>query len=612
MTYKINKTDATLLTELVDGTIDQLSTDITLIGKNFSGFGEYINENFVKLLENFASDARPTNPLRGQLWYDTNESRLKIYDGNIFRTSGAPIVSPSRPQDMVAGDIWIDSRLDQVWFYDGRDDILAGPVYTALQGRSGFLTTTEVDTNGVSHNILKLYLGNVLLGVIAKEEFTVKDPIPGLQNSDIKIGLNIALANFKIYTTVSAAESLVDTGGVARNADSFLPTYKEGTTRFRLNVQSNSGITIGNLNDASVSIVDENIEFATNITNQNYNFKIRSSNAAVPGQPESVLFIDSETRRIGIFNTAPSATLDVDGNVIIGGNLTVEGTTTTISSNNLTIKDKNIIVGQGTVSDSAANNGGIILESSSNKSFLFNNSSQSWKSSEHLNLATGKTYKVNDVEVLSETALGTSVVSAPGLRSVGNMLSLQVDDINIDGSTISNTASNGTITFSTTGTGVLQVSNATTYTANANSGTAAVIANKGYVDLAISARNIALTMDITGLNNSQIAVALNQIAPSSTFANGTNANIHCTVTAVSYSAIPLTIGSALDPDDYSIEYTTVLVDKNGGTNNQNVIQNIQTNPINAGDAIITVTRVIKRYQVVAGSWVYQSDIASLV
>lgn len=612
MTYKINKTDATLLTELVDGTIDQLSTDLTLIGKNFSGFGEYINENFVKLLENFASDARPTNPLRGQLWYDTNESRLKIYDGNQFRTSGAPIVSTSRPQDMVAGDIWIDSSKDQVWFYDGRDDILAGPIYTALQGRSGFLTTTEIDTNGISHSILKLFLGTVLLGVIAKEEFTVKDPIPGLQNSNIKIGLNIALENFKIYTTVSAAESLVDTGGVSRSADSFLPTYKEGTTRFKLNVQSNSGLTIGNLNDASMSIVDENIEFATNITNQNYNFKIRSSNATPSGQPESALFIDSETRRIGIFNTAPTATVDINGSIVISGNLTVRGSTTTVSTNDLVIKDKNVVIGQGTVSDSSANNGGIILESSSNKTFLFNNSSQSWKSSEHLNLASGKTYKVNDVSVLSETELGTSVVSAPGLRSLGNLLSLQVDNINIDGSVISNTASNGSITFTTNGTGILQVSNGTTYTTNVNAGPAAIIANKGYVDLAVSARNIALSMDITGLSNSDIAVALNQIAPSATFAQGTNAYIHCTTTNVSYSAIPLTIGSALDPEDYSIEYTTVLVDKNGGTNNQNVIQNIQTNPINAGDAIITVTRVIKRYQVVAGSWVFQSDIASLV
>jgi len=53
MAYKINKTDGSLLVEIVDSTIDQTATDLTLIGKNVSGFGEYINENFVKLLENF-------------------------------------------------------------------------------------------------------------------------------------------------------------------------------------------------------------------------------------------------------------------------------------------------------------------------------------------------------------------------------------------------------------------------------------------------------------------------------------------------------------------------------------------------------------------------------
>src|SRR5210317_1741756 len=108
MSYKLNKSDGELLVELADGIIDTTTTDITLVGKNYRGFGEFINENFIKVVENFAGTQTPGNPLTGQIWYDSGEARLKLYDGTTFRTAGGPIVSNTRP-NMVAGDIWIDN-----------------------------------------------------------------------------------------------------------------------------------------------------------------------------------------------------------------------------------------------------------------------------------------------------------------------------------------------------------------------------------------------------------------------------------------------------------------------------------------------------------------------
>ena len=81
MSYIINKSDGNTLATVADGQIDQLSSSLTLVGKNYSGFGEYINENFVKLLENFSSTTQPTAPISGQLWYDTTENKLKVYNG---------------------------------------------------------------------------------------------------------------------------------------------------------------------------------------------------------------------------------------------------------------------------------------------------------------------------------------------------------------------------------------------------------------------------------------------------------------------------------------------------------------------------------------------------
>jgi hypothetical protein len=79
MSYTINLTDGTQLTQIVDGQIDQTATDLTLIGKNSTGYGIYMNDNFVYLLENFANTSQPPNPLAGQVWYDTTQNVLKVY-----------------------------------------------------------------------------------------------------------------------------------------------------------------------------------------------------------------------------------------------------------------------------------------------------------------------------------------------------------------------------------------------------------------------------------------------------------------------------------------------------------------------------------------------------
>ena len=110
MSYDINKTDGTALTTIADGTIDTNATDLTLIGKNASIYGEYLNENFVKLLENFASPDEPSHPINGQLWFDTSQKRLKVYvspeDLNIkpnpqslgyFKSTSGTIVSDTQP-----------------------------------------------------------------------------------------------------------------------------------------------------------------------------------------------------------------------------------------------------------------------------------------------------------------------------------------------------------------------------------------------------------------------------------------------------------------------------------------------------------------------------------
>jgi len=178
MSYKLNKTNGELLVDLVDGQLDTTSTDIALVGRNYKGYGEAINENLIKMLENFAKTSAPGAPLVGQLWYDTAEQRLKIYTGETFRSAAGAVVSQSQP-NLVAGDLWIDSLNNKLYFFDGSDIVLVGPQYTASQGKTGTEAFTILDTNGQDQTVLYLYINGQLNGIYSRTEFRPKVNIVG-------------------------------------------------------------------------------------------------------------------------------------------------------------------------------------------------------------------------------------------------------------------------------------------------------------------------------------------------------------------------------------------------------------------------------------------------
>ena len=101
MAYTINKTSGTVLANVADGTIDSSTADLTLIGKNYSGYGDALNENFVKLLENFSNTTAPSSPLAGQLWWDSTNNLLKVYTGSTFKTVSSSTASPFRSTSTV-------------------------------------------------------------------------------------------------------------------------------------------------------------------------------------------------------------------------------------------------------------------------------------------------------------------------------------------------------------------------------------------------------------------------------------------------------------------------------------------------------------------------------
>jgi hypothetical protein len=156
MAYTILNTDGTTLTLLADGSVDKSTTSITLVGKNTNGYGQYINNNLIKLMANFASTtgSPPTNPLKGQLWYDTTVKNLKVYDTTWKTVSGA-YVADVRPTNLGTGDLWWDTTNNQLKVFVNGSAYTVGPSIPKGIGTTGFIipSTPVKDVSGSSQSV---------------------------------------------------------------------------------------------------------------------------------------------------------------------------------------------------------------------------------------------------------------------------------------------------------------------------------------------------------------------------------------------------------------------------------------------------------------------------
>jgi microcystin-dependent protein len=361
MPYIVNFTDRENKTPItVFDNTSSTDTSLTFPGRNVTGYGQIIAENFLALLENFSSANEPVNPVEGQLWYDSTDGILQIWDNTSWKAASGIQKGPSEPAipDSKVGELWVDTTNQQLRIYTGTRWLLVGPSESSVDGlRYGPVVEGIADSDNVTRYILTFYLRDVPVVIISKDSFTPKVVISGFDF--IRSGINIAspATNAEIETfiggflpklngTAKNADAL-NVGGIEVAAGKFLRTDVVNTTDFGINVRSNTGVVLGvdgtfNLSTSSTAAKIYNSASGSSIdlqTNRN-------------GISATILRVVENT--VGINQALPSEALDVDGNFTLTGSIIATNTTPSTNLNNGSIRTaggvaitKNLIVGDG-------------------------------------------------------------------------------------------------------------------------------------------------------------------------------------------------------------------------------------------------------------------------
>ena len=310
MSYQVTFTDATNPSKppiTVDDQALNSQTSLTFVGKNYAGYAPLIANNFLHLLENFANNVAPSNPVEGQLWYDNTSSvhLLKIYDGTTWTAAGSVKKSASSqqpaPANSVVGDLWADTTNSQLYIFTGSSWVLVGPQFS-----QGTLTGPQVeniiDTLNVSHSVVTFYSNNYRVAIVSQDLFTPKSTLIGF--TAINKGINLYTDSTSpdptsgisagIWGTAQNADALL-VSGVSVPGSSFLRNDISSVSSFPISVRANGGITVGSA--LSVSLVTDdtgNGILYNNSSNKSMSIKITQSNV-----PYTALYIDS-TLKIGI------------------------------------------------------------------------------------------------------------------------------------------------------------------------------------------------------------------------------------------------------------------------------------------------------------------------
>lgn len=351
MPYIVNYTDKDNKSPLtVFDNTSSTDTSLTFPGRNVAGYGQVIAENFLHLLENFASTEQPVNPTEGQLWYDTSDKVLKIFDNVSWKAASniqKSAVEPSTETSNV-GELWVDTTNQQLRIYTGNRWILVGPTESTIDGlRYGPAVETIADSDNVDRSILVIYLADIPVQIISKDTFTPKIIIEGFDL--IRTGINLtnrAVEGIvsKFHGTATSADSLI-VAGTSIAAGKFLRSDVTGTVENNFNIRGSGGLTLGADGNFNISTTSTAAKIYNSTSGSSIDLQVNRD-----GIPNTILRILDDN--VGINKAVPEEALDVVGNIKTSGQVYITNTAESTNSLNGALRvaggasiTKNLIVG---------------------------------------------------------------------------------------------------------------------------------------------------------------------------------------------------------------------------------------------------------------------------
>ena len=279
MSYTIYLTDGALFATIADGTINT-SSSMTLVGKNYAGYGQFLDTNFVHLLENASNTTAPGAPLTGQLWWDSGNGLMKVYTGTTWKTISSATSSSTAPSNNVTGDLWYDTVNQQLNVWTGSAWLLVGPQFSAGQGTTGAIAATITDNTNTAHTVIELYVNDDIVGIISKDAtFTPQTTISGF--TTVRPGITLA-------TLVGSQVPLFQ--GTATNAQTlnslsssqFMRTDANTSTSGTLSVLNNTGLATGTNSDFRVSVSGTDVTLRNQTSGGNLYFGVNVAGNVTP------------------------------------------------------------------------------------------------------------------------------------------------------------------------------------------------------------------------------------------------------------------------------------------------------------------------------------------
>ena len=348
MAYQIQFTDSINKGSIIveDREINNTDTSLSLPGRNSTAYGEAIASNFLHILENFANNNPPANPVEGQTWYDTTVGvdALKIYDGTNWVESGGIKKGAAQPEvgNSVIGDLWVDTSNQQLYLNNGSSWILVGPEFS--EGLSSGTKAEQIQgTDDLTYTILKVEVDAQPVAIITNAQFTPKVNIRGF--SVLKPGFN--LTNLTLSSTNAKYNGTAESADALRIANINIPAsnFLRGDTNTTANgilyVKNNQGVQVGANSQLALEASGESGVVKSNFNGASLDFKVKNDQGE-----QTAIRIKSDTN-VGINQENPQVPLDVTGSGRFTGNLDINGVEDADDSFNDTLTEGAIVTSGG-------------------------------------------------------------------------------------------------------------------------------------------------------------------------------------------------------------------------------------------------------------------------